>query len=314
MNFKRGRRALALTLALAAGTIGLAACSNVKTYSSQCAYIIHNGYFDAHHVEQILLPGQQSHKSNTTPRYVYCNARNFIVKPGAGDLTTPIQAKTAAATNGDGTPVDVQLSAYFTLNESKNALDAFLPFCEKYNCFSPKDTANNSDLDHSSSPGWNNMLQENFPNAITRATQDAMLQFPTNVWNDTSQWPKVADAIAAEFQSQMQIQTGSSIPFFCGQGATTSKCPPVRFSVEHIDPTDSAIRTTYNQQVEQQYEQQLAEQQGKTNAAQLKAAKEKYGPLANQILGELDTIAACKGATSQCIVSLGSGAPTVSAK
>lgn len=281
----------------------LSACGKVQTTTAQCAVLIHNGYFDSRHVEAVVLPGQRHSKNNVQVHYLYCNARNYIVGPN-GDLTSPIQAKTAADATGDGTPVDVELTAYFTTNENTDAIKAFLPFCEKYNCFSPKDNTNNTQLDKSSSSGWNNMLAENFPNAIKRSTQEAMLQFPTNIWNDTSQWPKVADAIQADFSQQILTQTESTVHFFCGQGASATTCPPVRFSIESIQPTDPKIRQIYNQQVEQQQEQELAVQQGKTNAAVLAAAKQEYGSLANYFLGLQDTIAKCQN-NAQCIVSIG---------
>lgn len=303
---RRWTKAVTFTLGLGLALPILSACHNVQTFASQCAYVIQNGYFDQRHVKDILLPGQRYNGNNVTTRYVYCNARNYVVNTRSGDLTDPIQAKTKAGSNGDGTPVDVQLTAYFTVNQNRQAMLDFLPFCEKYNCFSPKDTTGNDTQERSSSEGWRNMIDENFPNAIHRAVQHAMLQFPPNIWNDTSQWPKVADAVQADFAEQMGVATQATTPFFCGQGSTPTKCDPVRFSIERIDPTDSAIRDTYNQQVEQQYQQQLAAQQARTNAALLRAAKAKYGPQADYFLGLQDTIDHCKGNAS-CVISVGGG-------
>lgn len=319
MKFTKLRRAKRPLLFGLAGVVVLpflAACQNVQTFSSQCAYIIHNGYFDARHVEQILLPGERGNHNNATVRYVYCNARNFRIQPG-GDVpgVDHISAKTAPSSNGDGTPVDVELEAYFSVNQNHSALLSFLPFCEKYSCFSDKDTAGNQALDNSSSEGWNNMLKENFPNAINRSTQQAMLKFAPNIWNDTSQWPKVADAISANFASQMQIQDSSpdGLPFFCDQGATPTTCKLVRFAIESITPSDPNIRDIYNQQVEQQQQQLLARQQAKTNADLLAAAKKKYGPYASYFLGLQDTINKCNDNAS-CTVILGSGggSPSIS--
>jgi hypothetical protein len=313
---KRWGKGAALTLVLIGVTPFMTGCHNVRTFASQCAYIIQSGYFDQHHTRAILMPGQRYNGNGVTARYVYCNARNYIVSNSnpLHDLDNPIQAKTKPSSNGDGTPVDVQLTAYFTVNQNHDAMLDFLPFCEKYNCFSPKDTSGNDTTNHSSSPGWNNMLAENFPNAITRATQHAMLQFPPNIWNDTSQWPKVSDAIAADFADQMQTQTGSTTPFFCGQGATQDKCPPIRFSIEHIDPTDNAIRDTYNQQVQQQYQQQLAAQQKRTNTALLNAARAKYGKFADYFLGLQDTIDHCtKNANCNVIIG-GNGSSAIAVK
>lgn len=311
---KRKVRVGLLGVAAVVATPLLTGCQNVQTFSSQCAYIIQNGYFDAHHVKTILLPGERSNHTNSTVKYLYCNARNYRIQPG-GDVSglTQISAKTAPSSNGDGTPVDVQLEAYFSVNQNHQALLDFLPFCEKYNCFSPKDTAGNQNLDNSSSPGWNNMLAENFPNAINRATRTAMLQFPPTVWNDTSQWSKVADAISANFSQQLQVQDSSpdSEPFFCDQGSTPTSCKPVRFAIESIDPSDPQIRAIYNQQVEQQQQTLLAQQQAKTNAAELRAARQKYGKLADYFLGLQDTINDCKGNANCDVIIGGSGSTSV---
>src|SRR3954453_11408866 len=96
-----------IPLALLAATV--AACSNTQTFASQCAYVIHNGYFDARHVERIMHPGERKNTNNTTVRYVYCNARNYLVSSSSDanvDQHTAIQARTGPDSTGDGTPVN----------------------------------------------------------------------------------------------------------------------------------------------------------------------------------------------------------------
>lgn len=314
-RIRRRWRKLAIIPVIAILGALAAACSNVQTFASQCAYVIQNGYFDVHHVNAILLPGQRYNGNNVTTRFVYCNARNYIVdqRPNSDDRLAGgpgfVSAKTAPdPKTGDGTPVDVQLDAYFTLNEGRQAMLDFLSFCEKYNCFSPQDTTGNDNSARSSTQGWLNMIDENFPRAINRATQQAMLQFPTNIWNDTGQWPKVADAIEANFAAQMEISTQQTTPFFCGQGSHFDhgvfRCDPVKFSIETIQPSDPQIRSIYNQQVEQSQQQQLANQEAATNAALLGAAEKKYGNLAGYFLGLQDTINQCKG-NANCSVIIG---------
>lgn len=283
----------------------VAACSNTQTFASQCAYVIHNGYFDARHTEAILHPGERQNTNNTTVRFVYCNARNWIVSTGKDanvDQRTPILARTGPDATGDGTPVDVEASAHWTANENHPVMLRFLGFCEKYNCFAPKDTSNNEGT-RSSSPGWLNMTQENWRFAFSRAVQVALQGFKPDVWNDQSQWPKVSKAIGDQIKAELRAQTSSGdVDYFCGTDVHLKPgmkenepdawtCPDIAVTVENIQPQDAGIKTIYNQQVQQQQELKLAGAQKQTNAAILEAAKVKYGPYAEYYLGLID---ACK--------------------
>lgn len=295
----------------------LSACNNTQTFASQCAYHIGNGYFDARHVQNILHPGERKNSNNVTTRYVYCNARNYIVaqsKDATADQYTPIEAKTGKNQYGDGTPLNSFLSAHFTLNQNEDVMLKFLAFCEKYNCFAPKDTSNNTGT-HSSSEGWNTMLAENMRFALQRATQQAMLKFAPDIWNDQSKWPAVADAISANMKEQLHSQTGINIDFFCGTGAHllagkdehksgSWTCPPISITIDNILPQDPNVVSIYNKEVQQQNLRQLAGEEQKTNEAQLAAAKAKYGPYAEYFLGLEDT---CHAGTT-CVIGNVDGA------
>lgn len=298
-----------IALGLAAMALIATGCANTQTTASQCAYQIRNGYFDARHIERILHPGERHNSSNVKTHYVYCNARNYIVstaKDANVDQTSPIAAKTKADSDGDGTPVFFEGSMHWSLNQNTDVMTPFLTFCEKYNCFSPKDTGDNNGNGRSATHGWLNMTQENHRFAFQRAVQEAMLEFGPNVWNDQSQWPKVADAITTRLKDELRKQDSSGdVDYFCGPGVkpegSSWTCPDITVNVDTIYPQDDGIRQIYNQQVRQQQEQSLAVQQEKTNAAQLKAAKAKYGSLAEAALMAID---ACQGKTSCYIGTL----------
>jgi hypothetical protein len=283
----------------------VAACSNTQTFASQCAYVIHNGYFDARHVENIMHPGERQNTQNTTVRYVYCNARNYLVsetKDANVDQHTAILARTGPDSSGDGTPVSAEVGMHWTLNQNHPVMLRFLGFCEKYNCFAPKDTSSNEG-ERSASAGWLNMTQENHRFALQRAVQNALLQFKPDVWNDQSKWPDVAKAISADLKAEFRTQTSSDdVDYFCGTdvhlkpGARESDadawtCPGISVTVESIAPQDAGIKKIYNQQVQQQQQLKLAQAQESTNEAELKAAKAKYGSQAEYWLGMID---ACK--------------------
>jgi hypothetical protein len=311
---------IALLLVLAIGALlGLSACSNVQTEAATCAYVIQNGYFDAKHVRHIAYPGERVNTNNVTVREAPCNARNYIIGKGSGDYDGVLQAKTGQEKSTPGTPVDVQLTTLFTLNESRDALNAFLPFCEKYNCFNEDGHNGSSGNTNYASPGWVGMLKENMLKAESRAVQQAMLAFPPDIWNDQSKWPAVADEIMKDLPAQLEQMTGSTIPFFCAsgahwtgeQGTSDFKCPPVTIAIDHIDPPQS-VRDIYDQQVQQAQQQALAVEQAKTNLALLGAAKAKYGPYAGYFLGLQDTIGKCNG-SSTCVISIGNAPVTVNA-
>jgi hypothetical protein len=276
-----------------------AGCGNTQTFASQCAFQIQNGYFDARHVKDILHPGERVNSNNVKERFVYCNARNYLVstaKDANVDQHSAIQARTAPGSNGDGTPLNVEVGMHWTLNQNEPVLLRFLGFCEKYNCFAPRDTSENEGS-RSSSQGWINMTQENHRFALQRAVQVAALKFGPNVWNDQSKWPDVGRAITDEIKNQLRIQTGSDdVDFFCGtdvhlkpgkneHASDAWTCPDISVTVDNISPQDPGIRRIYNQQVLQQQLKSLADEQKKTNQAQLSAAKAKYGSQAEYFLG-----------------------------
>ena len=328
MNKRKNlKRAAGLLVATIAATVGLTACSNVQTEAATCAYVIQNGYFDAKHIKDIAYPGERVNTNNVTVREVPCNARNYEVGPG-GDVEEPFTAKTGVVKDKSGnvvtpgTPVNVQLTTLFTLNENRNALLAFLPFCEKYNCFNEQGNSNGqSGNSRYASAGWIDMLKENMLKAENRAVLVALQQFPPDVWNDQSQWPAVADAIQKALPAQLNQMTGSSIPFFCSSGAhwsgeqgkSTFDCPAPTIAIDHIDPPDS-VRNIYDQQVQQAQQQALAKEQAKTNKALLDAAREKYGRYADYFLGLQDTIDKCNGNSSCNVVLGGSNQTAISVK
>lgn len=308
INRRIRRKSWVLLVPILAGSaLAMSACTNAKTDASQCAYLIHSGFFDAAHVKDILYPGQRINTNNVTVYKVPCNARNYEVTDASsdhGDLKSPIQSKTGADKDVPGTPVGVELTGLFTLNESKSALTAFLPFCQKYSCFT--DSKSDTSATNFSSPGWNGMLRENFQPVLNRAVRIALLKFGPNVWNDQSEWPAVGDAISATFNVQMQSQTGQSddnVNFFCASGAKVGTCPPITIQVDNIIPPDY-VKKAYDAQVAAAQQKLTAQAQQATNQAQLNAAKAKYGTDAGTVLGLLDEINACNAST-HCSVILG---------
>lgn len=311
MRHKRKIAPLILAVLLGGMALSLSACSQAKAYASQCIYVIQKNWFDAKHIKNILHPGQRANSTGDTKRYIYCNARNYLVHQGSQDRGTPIIVRTK--TNKDGTPgqtLKVWVDVYWALNQNDAVLRRFLPFCEKYNCFSSPDISGNANY---SSAGWNGMLHENFDPALDRAGRDIGAQFDGTLPNEQGQWNSFGDQLAAQFTKQLAIGDGSgSENYFCGQGVSQQagggySCPGINIQVNQIEYQNPQAEDLYQQQTTIDAQKALTQKQKELNILQLEAAQAKYGPGAGNILGQLDIIRACQ-AVQSCNVILGNGA------
>lgn len=194
-------------------------------------------------------------------------------------------------------PVYVWSSVYFTANQNEAVMKQFLPFALKYGAAdnSPQTDDSISSSLHSSSPGWENMLQENMGPAVDRASELAVQSFGPDLWRTQDDWSKLGDLIAANLDNELAVETGSSTPFFCGDASTEAKCTQMTVVVSNVTPEDPAVITAYNQEVQ-------AEQSTAANAARLAQAKLLYGSDANYFLGIQDTAQLCP----KCTIYIGS--------
>lgn len=290
----RGLVTLASLAALASASV--TACSHAAPAVSQCAVVTGHGFgSNTQNVVGIARPGDYLQIGNGDVAWYYpCNARNFIISPPGqqGDVHVPISVRTNAHGNQPGMPVNVWLAAYFSPNENSGAMKAFISFCLKYGCAtSSQQLDNRIETDaHSSTPGWENMFTENFPFALQRAATAVIKQFGPDLWTDTSQWVQLGDDIAAQLNSQLDVETESSIPFFCGSGSTEATCTQISVQVSSVVPSDPEVEQLYNQQI-------AAEQAAAVNTARLHAAQNLYGPYAQYFLGLDDLAGQCKTCT-----------------
>lgn len=305
--FTRTKKAITFLMVLAGLALTLTACNNTQTTAAECAYVISNGYFDAKHIQDFVLPGNRVNTHNTQVKYVPCNARNFIITTRQGDFDRhePVTAKTAPGKGTPAMPVNIQLTAYWQLNQhNRGAMDQFLAFCQKYSCFGSENDISKSAT--FASEGFKGLLRENFSFAIDRTAVQAVRSFGPDLWTNQADWQKVADALSEDFANQMRKATGADVDFFCASGAG-SECKPVRFTIEDISPVDPKVKDLYNQQVLVGNQTALSNAQKAANIAALNAAKAKYGPNAGDYLGEQDTIEKCKEAAATCVVTIGGG-------
>lgn len=306
------KKVLAVLVAGAFVATGLVGCS-VRPQTSQCAFIIQNGFQRDHGVKKIVYPNQSVHKGgNDDVWYVPCNARNYTISPSgqAGDRHSPAVAMTGPSKDGKtpGNQVNVWLTMHWTLNENKSVMIDFWAFCQKYTCQSAQQNDNSGA--NSSTSGWNNMLAENMSSAINRAVVDVAPNFDPDVWKNQSEWPNFATqlgtVILKELRASVQPFTDD---FFCVDATTTREgkaCTAPTFTVESIDPTNSALRGIQNKQSEMDAQQAQNEQR-------LNQARQLYGPYANWELAQSDLIDQCKTDGQTCTIVLGGGGVSVSA-
>lgn len=302
-------------------TLGLSACGSSATPIGSCAFIVGDGDNgnDAN-IHKISLPGENiTIGSDEKAQYVPCGPRNYEMNDGKktnannekiGDFFTPVTATTST-----GTQVKVSVKVYFTLNESDAAMRAFYPLCYKHTCYSSE--SDGGKKVNSATPGWNAMLGENFPDTITTLIKDAVRTHDDTIWRnqDSKQWVEVAEQSANGFAEAIRPKVGSQENVFCGIGnsgwADPKKpgkgeftCGNVFFEVLSLDNADKKTQNLES-------DKQAATLQQEVNAAQLEAAKARYGDQAEYWLGLQDAIAKCKDAGSTCVVNMGSGNGTV---
>jgi hypothetical protein len=294
-----------------AGMLAVSACgSEVIPSIAQYAITTGHGNFSNQQVLSVASPGENVHLgSGTTTWYVWADTRNYVTAPANGDRNNPQAEITGpGASNAPGmsdytwTYVTWELNPAI-VNKSNGQYPVatdFLAFCLKYGCAdtTPQNDDSNADLTRSVSAGWEGMLNEVMPRAIDNATRDAITSYGPSLWTERGDWDAYGTAISSHLLSEISQLDGSTTPFFCGPGSTTSNCTAPDVIVQNVTPSDPAVITAYNQQVAAQY----AEQAG---AARLQAAREIYGSDANYFLGVQDTINTCKAAGTTCNIYLG---------
>lgn len=267
--------ALAAAAVVGAG-IAVAGCTTSTPALSECGAVTNGGFGSSGQgITALTHPGGKvSVGRGETPWYWPCNERNFVTSAtGPADRTTGLAVRTQGSGSTPGMPVDISSAVYFTANQNEAVMRQFLPFMLKYGAASndPQTDSSVSGSAHSSTPGWENMLDENMGPAVDRASQLAAQKFGPGLWLDQTQWNTLGDDIAANLDAQLRKETGTTVPFFCGADSTETACTPITVVVSDVTPHDPAVVTAYNKEV-------AAEQSQAANAARVAQAKLLYGP------------------------------------
>jgi hypothetical protein len=338
----RGKRIIAAAVSMAVIAMASAGCagSHIHPSLSEFAITTGHGYFSNQDVINVASPGQNVKLgSGTTTWYFPASVRNYVTATSGGDRSDPTPALTASGGHGDPgmsdqvyTYVGFEVNPAITVNnqsqvplngksqtESWTFATHFLNFCLKYGCASqqPQNTSANAQKERSSDPGWLNMVDEIFPNAIDNATRDAIVSFKPDLWTDQGEWSKLASDISAALPGEIQALDGSHAEgqpdYFCGSGSTAAftkvvkgktvqvpaVCKPFLVQVLKVVPSDQGVITAYQQQQQSDYQLSAA-------ASRLTLSRELYGADAPFFNGVKDTIAACQAAKITCTIYLGS--------
>lgn len=292
---------IALVLAMVAVAFGAAACADedVSTTSAAIGFVYGDGSSGRDSkLHKIIWPDQKvSVGVNEYVVYVPGNARNYIINDGKvtgpdgnklGDRHTPIVVRTS-----NNTPVKVQLSAYWTLNQSEPSLRKFAELCFKYSCATSAQDAQSSNF--APSPGWNGLLLENFNTALEAVARQQVATVGDDIWRTQDQvaYKKLGEAMSAAFADAVRARTGYTEDLFCGSGSSsgwsdpakpgtgTFTCGSVRIVIDKVDA-----------QNEDQAEVASQEQADKDRRAR---AERLYGPdKAGIFLGIQDIIRECQ--------------------
>ena len=306
MKYKFTKIAGLAGAAILAGTF-LTSCSHATPSMGECAIVTGRGFGDKQEIKHVVHPGVKVGKGHKeTPWYFPCNDRNYVTGDG-GDrgASQPIKLQNGGST--PGTPVYVYSRMPFTLRQDDSSLKAwFSGLCLKYGCASndPQENSSNSDKEHSSDPGWNNLLSEQVGPALDRAFQNVMNdpqykgKFGSGIWTQGS-WPELDKAVSAALPQAMVETSGLNLQWLCAPTANPEKnCPAPQVHITALQPTDPTIVTQYNQQI-------AATNAKAVNKARQDAAREAYGPEAGYFLGLQDLVKQCQAAKVTCNIYVG---------
>lgn len=307
------KKYLALIFLAGLALIASACGKDISSSAASCAFIIGDGH-NGHdiRVHATYSPNLKLHyKDSENARFVPCGPRDYLINHGqytnanghkTGDQFTP-----TLAYNSTHVKMLVESDTYFTLNESKPALDQFWSLCLKYTCASNSDVSGNSNF---STDGWNSLLSENFGPAVEAAIGSAAASFGDNIWQDQTQSLKdqLGKAASLLFDNELRQATGFSNDIFCGSGNSGwdkahkhYTCSNVRIVIRKVYAADPAL-------TQQAAVVTKTQQAADINAKRLDAAKKLYGDQAPYWLGILDAINACNQKGITCVINLG-GSP-----
>ena len=297
--------------------LAMVACGSTSSTPASCGFVVGDGREgnDAK-VHKIVYPGQvlTYDYDDEIVTYVPCNSRNYIINDGSvvsvtgvkvGDRNTPVLAYTDS-----GVPILVSVSTYWTLNQSRDAMENFYEVCLKYSCASRTDLSGVDEGDqpvNNSSGGWIDMLDENVSPAIVRAVQYAASQIEDSVWRNHSQeaYAEMAAIMSSEFDDIMRATLGYPQDLFCGSGNSAWADPKNPGTGEFVCST---VRFVIDQVDRAPVEADNSSEGAKVlNAERLEAAQALYGEYAEFWLGVLDSIEKCNEGDAVCIINIGGG-------
>lgn len=290
---------MALTLAIT-GIVAVG-CGDVATTTASCAFVVHDSDTNKS-VDELIYPGKSGNVADGEKSLNFpCNSRTYAINKGnkvnANGEKIGDRFVLAPGTTSSGTDVLVSLTAYWTLNQDPEVLkNEFYNLCEKYGCWSEDAISNSANY---ADPGWNGMLGENMGEPIDRTVHRVTSEFSDSIWQKGTQaeYDRLGEKLSEEFEKDVRVATGYSKDLFCGSGNSgwsdpkkpgegEFTCTNVRFVVDDVVNTDVGRQDQAN-------ESNGLKSQISDNKKQLKAAKAKYGSLAEMALVIQDYVKNC---------------------
>lgn len=310
-------KSLSVALLILSGGVALVGCTPQATPTDwMCIFIKGDGKGsnDASH-KKTIFPGQKAEITNGQKAiYVPCGQRNYIVNPPGilnangeeiGDRHNPSIGRTK-----DGTPVKVWTKTIWELNQNEEPMKKFDIFCAKYTCASDQPVSGDS---NSATKGWNKMLGENFSDTIDLAV---LLAAPATVddkiidTDDPAQFAALSAELSTKFTEIIRRNTGYSGDLFCGAGGWNEE--HTNFDCSSVNVTVTGIERVNPEATNKAEQATQAEKDLELNTKRLDAARKLYGPDAERVLAQLDTIAKCgEVEKANCVINLGGNAPAM---
>ena len=280
----------------------LTACQGTSVAS--CAVLVGDGNPDAI-VDGVYYPGQTYPEpaADHVIKFLPCGDRNYLITDGSkisngiavGDEIVLLQAKTST-----GTDILVGVSAYFQLNQDKEAMQAFYAYQYKFGAASDSDTSGGAV--NNSSPEWLDMLGETYGPALDRTVKECAFLTADGIWQngDPEQKKILKECVVTNLKAKLRIPTGySNVDFFCGangsQWTNPSKPGEGAFNCAPIDIEIDIVKKNPDQS--------NASTQGSTDLATQRrlVGEELYGKdRAGCVLALIDIVTECNKGTNSC--------------
>ncbi len=314
MKFQlRGRNiSLGMIILIILGMVLVGCSSNAATTTASCSFVIGDGQDgrDAR-LHKVVYTGQTFSAKDEKILYFPCNPRTYQINDGSievnGGRVVGDRLNLTKAWTKKGIPIEIALTAYWTLNQNEDALRNFFNVCFKFTCADSQDIGGSANF---STDGWNGMLSETISPVLDRLAREAAKYVDDSIWSthDLSQNEAMETYMSTNFADEFRKVVGYPQNLLCGSG--NSQWPnPDKPGEGEFQCSDVRIVVDGVRRVQTDTDES-ADGAKAINELRLENAQALYGPNAGHWLGLIDAIAQCKDSGSTCVFNIGGGTST----